>query len=393
MAGRRSSPGLNQQNHILSPAHDYRDPTYYFDDGNLLLLIDVTLFKVHSSILARECERFRPGSSPLGDVVVMQGNIQTISILNLKAEQFRHFLLMFYGLPTDQEYRWLISDPPDTSRLTIANFRVYLDVADLADRFAAPRLQAWAHTRLKRVTKSTDPYLSRYHLSSEYQLGAIRYAKRMGDNELLVSVRKMIQLHFIWVSKDSPIQFSAENTLMAEAVREHAVELYKNPSLRLEDAPLFGFMFCYVLSLGPEFGAKTPLLTRNDRVALLSAQVYLTPLPTSTLDLDWLCTLTRENQRGTGTPIECCPKCNFYPAWETIFGGAYYKQLRENAAPLFGISQFALLPFQRLQFSDLVEEMVSADCQQSCGERVVDFVDACVQNSYVRLTQYCRDVE
>ncbi|KAG9090961.1 hypothetical protein FRC06_000809 [Ceratobasidium sp. 370] len=352
MAGRGTSP----QSHILSLAND---PAYYFDDGNLLLLVGATLFKCPTVDF--------PPSCPI--------------------------TVIFSTSPTNQEYRSLIGDVSDTSQLTITSFRVYLDVADLADRFAAPRLQTWAHAQLKRVTKSTDPYLSRYHLSSEYQLGAIRYAKRMGDNELLISVRKMIQLHFIWVSKDSPIQLPAENTLMAEAVRERAVELYKNPSLRLEDTPLFGFIFCYVLSLGPEFGAKTPLLTRNDRVALLSAQLYLTPLPISSLDLDWVDTLSRENQRGTGTPVECCPKCDFYPAWEAIFGGTYFKQLRENATPLFGISRLALLPFQRLQFSDLVEETASADCQQSCGERIVDFVDACVQNSYVRLTQYYRDVE
>ncbi|KAG8702772.1 hypothetical protein FRC08_003253 [Ceratobasidium sp. 394] len=392
MAGRGTPPSVNPQNPILSLAHDLRDPTYYFDDGNLLLLVDVILFKVHSSVLARECEIFRAGSGPLGEVV-MQGNVQAISIFNLKAEQFRNFLLMFYGLPTDQEYRLLISDTSDTSQLTITSFRAYLDVANLADRFAAPRLQAWAHAQLKRVTKSTDPYLSRYHLSPEYQLEAIRYAKRTGDTGLLTAVRKMIQLHFIWVSKDSPIQLPAVNTLMAEVVRERAVELYKNPSLRFEDAPLFGFLFCYVLSLGPEFGAKTPLLTWNDRVALLSAQLYLTPLPTSSLDLDWLHTISRDNQRGIGTPIECCPKCNFYLAWEAVFSDSYCRQLRENATPLFGISQLALLPYQRLQLSDLVEELTPADCQRSCAERVVDFVDACVQNSYVRLTQYCKDVE
>ncbi|KAG8711043.1 hypothetical protein FRC09_020805 [Ceratobasidium sp. 395] len=377
---------------MLSATSGSRDQDYYFDDGNLLLLVDLTLFKVRR-IRGRECAAFRPGSNSINRIVAMQGDTQVTAIPDIKAEQFRNFLLMFYGLSSDQEYRWLLCDIPDTSRLTITGFRVYLDVADLADRFNAPKLQTWAHGQLKKTARLTDARLSRYPLNSDYQLRAIRYARRMGDDELLTDVRKTIQLHFFWVSKDSPIRLPAENTLMADTIRKRAVELYKDLSLRVDDPPLFGFVFCYVLSLGAEFGSKVPLLTRNDRVALLSAQVYLTPLPVSSLDLDWFCTLTLENRRGIGTPIESCSKCDFYPAWEAVFGGDCYKQLRENATPLFGISQLARLPYQRLQFSDLVEEMASSDCQQRCGGRILDFVEGCIQNVYVRLIQYCRDVE
>jgi hypothetical protein len=42
-----------QQNYSL-PVHDYRDPTYYFDDGNLLLLVDGTLFNVSRSVFLQK---------------------------------------------------------------------------------------------------------------------------------------------------------------------------------------------------------------------------------------------------------------------------------------------------------------------------------------------------
>ncbi|KAG9127997.1 hypothetical protein FRC07_006357 [Ceratobasidium sp. 392] len=268
MANRNTTIGLD-----LPSVSSYREPTYYFEDGNLTVLVDTTLFKVHSSVLGRECAAFRPGSDLLGGTTT-QGNTEVIAIFNVKAEQFRNFLLMFYGSPSDQEYRWLLSDTPDASRLTITAFRIYLDVADSAEKLAAPKLQCWAHGQLKKTTKAADPMLSRYPLSPTYQLRAIHYAKRTGDGELLIGVRRLIQLHFAWVSRDSPIRLPAENTLMVDAIRERAVELYKTPSLRLEDPPLFGFVFCYVLGLGPEFGAKVSLLTRNDRVALLSAQAH-----------------------------------------------------------------------------------------------------------------------
>jgi hypothetical protein len=32
------------------PVYDFRDPIYYFDDGNLLLLVDGTLFNVSRTI-------------------------------------------------------------------------------------------------------------------------------------------------------------------------------------------------------------------------------------------------------------------------------------------------------------------------------------------------------
>jgi hypothetical protein len=286
-----------------------------------------------------------------------------------------------------------MSDALDASQHSMFKFCVYLDVADLADRFVAPRLDSWAHAQLKKLVKSIDELLSRYHLSSEYHLRALRYAKRIGDDELLASVRSLIQLHFIWVSKDSPVKFSAENALVVNTVRKQAAYLYKEPALRHDDMPLFGFMFCFVLSLGHEFWAKIPSLTRDDRVILLSAQVYLTPPPVLPLGLDWICTLSSDNRNGMGTPIECCSECNFYPAWETVFGGTYYKQLRENTTPLFGISQLTLLPFQRTQFADLVEALTLADCQNSCAKKTVDFVDRCVQEVYVRLAQYSKDVQ
>ncbi|QRV83147.1 glycosyltransferase family 8 protein [Ceratobasidium sp. AG-Ba] len=258
----------------------------------------------------------------------------------------------------------------------MSNFRIYVDVAELAERFAAPNLRSWACGQLKRVLKSADEFLSRHNLSWEYHIRALLFAKRTGDDEVLASVRSLIQLHFVWVLKDSPIQVPAERATVVDAVRERAVKLYKYPTLRDEDAAIFGFLFCCILSMGPDFAAQTSLLTRNDRVALLSGQVLLTPLPTSSLDLDWLHILSPENRSGDITKFASCPTCDFFPAWEAVFGGGYYQQLRENATPLFGISQLAALPFKRLQLSDLIVEMDLSDCQQSCGQRLVRYVDS-----------------
>lgn len=279
------------------------------------------------------------------------------------------------------------------SQHTISNFRIYLDVADLASRFAAPSLESWAHTQLKRVVKSPEGGLSRYYLSSEYQLRALQYAKSSQDEDLVTNVRNMIQLHFVWFSNSSPIEVPKQSPHILCALRERAVQMYKIADLRQTDLTLFGYMFCYVLSLGHEIWMRDPLFTRSDRVIFLSAQVHLTPLPVGTLGLDWLSTLTPDNPRGSETQIECCSQCNFYPAWEATLGSSFLQEIRENTTPLFGISQLVLLPFRRLQFTGLVEQHPSTHCQNSCATRILNYVDKNLQNVYIKMTEYCKDVE
>ncbi|KAF8598051.1 hypothetical protein BDV93DRAFT_561738 [Ceratobasidium sp. AG-I] len=401
MTDRQEMTGI-QASHDSPP--DVRDPTYYFDDGDVVLLVGETLFKVHSSVLGRESELFRGLATSraeqdwlvVSDLLIAQEGPQhelVYRIPRVKADHFRHFLLMFYGRPSDQQYRSIIGDAVDVSQHTVPNFRIYLDVADLAGRFAAPSLESWARTQLKRVVKSPEGGISRYYLSSEYQLRALQYAKSSGDGDLVTNVRNLIQLHFAWVSNDSPIKVPTQSPQILGALRERAIQMYKVADLRQIDLPLFGYMFCYVLSLGHEIWMKDPLFTRADRVIFLSAQVQLTPLPVGTLGLDWVCTLTPDNQRGEETQIECCEQCNFYPAWEAALGSVFLQEMRENTTPLFGISQLVLLPFRRLQFSDLVQQVRSTDCQSSCATRIVDFVDKNIQNVHIKMTEYCRDVE
>ncbi|QRW24828.1 hypothetical protein RhiXN_11740 [Rhizoctonia solani] len=207
-----------------------QDPTYYFRDGSLLLLVEETLFKVHSSILGRESEAFNI-LDPIdfcntneGIAPVHIAGETAFEIADLKAEHFRHFLFIFYGL-------------------------------------------------------------------------ALLYAKRTQDEELVANVRNAIQLHFAWVSTSSPLKL-INSAAGLDGSRERLIRVFKHPKLKEIDPALFGFAFCAILSLGHDIWMKDPLLSREDRVMLLSGQVHLMPLPLSTLGLGWVETLNCQNPKG-----------------------------------------------------------------------------------------------
>lgn len=51
MAGRQEMTGTEASHDSPLPALDVRDPTYYFDDGNVVLVVGETLFKASLRVL------------------------------------------------------------------------------------------------------------------------------------------------------------------------------------------------------------------------------------------------------------------------------------------------------------------------------------------------------
>ncbi|KDN39885.1 hypothetical protein RSAG8_08536, partial [Rhizoctonia solani AG-8 WAC10335] len=378
-----------------------QDPTYYFRDGNVLLLIEDILFKVHASVLGRESDTFNRMLDSINWLGVSEELVPVdimgetgFRIVDMKAEHFRHFLFMFYGLPSNQSYRCVMGHdnnvPQDHGR--VINFHIYLDVAEIANRFSAPNLESWAHAELCKIASSAYEELSRFSMHRDYQLRALLYAKRARDEELATHVRNAIQLHLAWFSTNSPVKLVTTAGGL-DAAREGLVRVFKHPKLQDIDPALFGFAFCGILGLGHEIWMKDPLLSREDRVMLLSGQVRLMPLPVSTLGLGWMDTLNCQNRKGTGTPIECCSECDHILSWEASFGDNYRQQLCATTPPLCGISQLAILPIQRLVFRGALYENNSLNCTNSCCDRILEFVDLRIQDTYVRLAEnFCRNV-
>ncbi|KAG9090960.1 hypothetical protein FRC06_000808 [Ceratobasidium sp. 370] len=388
----RSSVSLSEKPH----GSISRDNSYYFPDGNAVFLVGNVLFKLHSSLLMRECEMFE-NMFTLPKTLVCSGGPEEgscdenpITVPHIEPKPFRNFLLMFYGRPSDTDYRSLMTDATDPNNHTASVFLKLIDIADMAHRFVAAELESWALGQLKQFSSSTEK-MSKYHISTEYQLKLLRYSNLALDQDLTCWVRHWIRYHYVWAMDQSPAR-PAFTVKSIERVREQLVRLFKMPGLRDSDPSLFGFTFCLLLSLGHKFWSKAALLTRQDRIILLSAQVHLTPLPESRIPLQWLDAYAQRNDRMSKSRHKPCARCLITRAWDEAFGGTYKQMLYSNT-PLAGVSALALLPHRRQYFADAIKKLSPAICSIKCQEAVLKFVDRHIDDVFAQVATFWKDVE
>ncbi|CAE7104546.1 unnamed protein product [Rhizoctonia solani] len=264
-----------------------RDEHYYFQDGNIVLLVGNVLFRLHSSLLSRECEMFRnmfskptriASSMSLDGASEMpkkgkEGGCDENPIImpQLRPQSFRNFLLAVYGRPGDKEFRALFKGVAELESVqAITSFLRIIDIVDLAHRFIAPDVETWAVSQLKGNTRLIET-LNAYPISSKSHIRLLDYAKRTGDEELILWARHWARSYYAGAIETSSIASSAFGP--AQKIREQLVREYKLATITQSfDTPIFGYLFCFLLSLGHEFWDKQVDLTREDRITLLGAQ-------------------------------------------------------------------------------------------------------------------------
>ncbi|QRV83146.1 hypothetical protein RhiJN_11162 [Ceratobasidium sp. AG-Ba] len=372
-----------------------RDNSYYFEDGNAVFLVGNVLFKLHSSLLMRECEMFENMFTLPVKRMRSGGEDGTcderpIVVPHIEPQPFRNFLLIFYGRPSDTDYRSLMMDATDPNNHNSSVFLKLIDIADLAHRFVAPELESWALGQLKQFACSTEK-MSKYHISPEYQLKLLRYAKLALDENLTYWVRHWIRSHYVWGMDPSPAK-PAFTIKSIERVREQLVRLFKIPNLRETEPALFGFTFCLLLSLGHTFWSKASLLTRQDRIILLSGQVHLTPLPESRISLQWLDAYAQKGNRVSKSRHKPCARCLITRAWDDAFGGGYRQMVYSNT-PLAGISALVLLPHRRQHFADALKKISPMICSAKCQDTILKFVDRHIDGVFAQVATFWKDVE
>jgi hypothetical protein len=281
-------------------------------------------------------------------------------------------------------------DATDSNNHTSSVFLKLIDIADMAHRFIAPELESWALRQLKQFSHSTEK-MSKYHISSEYQLRLLRYANLTLDQDLVRWVRHWIRCHYVWAVEPPPPQPLFTVKTIAR-VRDQAVRMFKEPNLRDNEPSLFGFIFCLLLSLGHEFWSKAALLTRQDRIILLSAQVHLTPLPRSKIPLQWLDAYTQRNDQVAKSRHKPCSRCLIARAWDDAFGGTF-RQMLHSSTPLAGISALVLLPHKRQCFADAIKELPPAVCSNKCQDAIIRFVDHSIEEVFAQVAAFYRDVD
>ena len=270
-----------------------------------------------------------------------------------------------------------------------SNFCRYLDIADLSHRFVAPRLEAWALEQLKVLSTSIEK-LSLGWASVTYQIRALNYARLIQDKTLGHRIRTFVKLSYSYLLPNSLVTLR-ESSIPLE--RKTFLAMFKYPNLQKDHPSLFGFVFCVVLSLGHEFWLHQPLLTRDDRIMLLSAHALLTPLPFLKLELDWIeGTLSEANPHGSEPGPRSCAHCNFQATWKQYFSRGYYKELKGKQEPSGGVYSLSKLIAKRVLFADALDKL-GEGCTNNCKICFIEFVDEKIERVFALFAEFYKEVE
>lgn len=326
-----------------------------------------------------------------------------ISVPNVRAIEFRSLLDMIY-LPYVRSSRpvpimlRIVDDlfrRSDTFFTTLESqrgawlaFVFYLDVARLAHKFCMDDFEQWARDKLKSllVNSSKDilDVTTRKRVSGAmpraYSQGLV-YARLVLDFPLRHSLRNLLQCYFV-----VPAPLATPGVLSA----------FRQRTLRQEDPAMFGFLFLLLLNSGhQEWDSK--LFTRRDRIALFSAQSYLTPPPES-LGVDFTLPLlvrpifTTRGYLHALTDSMCSNECHrrLSSAWKKAFGSDYYPSVVSNEA-LRATSALATLPKIRFEFASIIRPYLSD--KDNCSSRTLQLMDEEIHQLYVKLGGYYRDLD
>ncbi|KAF5382445.1 hypothetical protein D9615_002716 [Tricholomella constricta] len=140
-----------------------RDPTYYFEDGSCIFLVEDTLFNVHRSRLDND-------SSSFGTMFTLpQGGLDTegrsdenpIVLSGDTASEFRNFLWTFYALP------------PEISKAS-ENLAKLIDIARVSNKYAFKELETWAlNTIHEYVNRKPSPILAAVPAPQSYTFSSL----------------------------------------------------------------------------------------------------------------------------------------------------------------------------------------------------------------------------
>ncbi|CAE6476077.1 unnamed protein product [Rhizoctonia solani] len=329
----------------IGKIHDLFGVVYVAKPGkNCATMLDVPASLLHSSLLSRECEMFRNMFSKpvrLGSSMSLDGPSEMakkgkegscdenpIIMPQLQPHPFRNFLLAIYGRPGDKEFRSLFKGAAELENAqAITTFLKIIDIVDLAHRFIAPDVETWALSQLRGHSRLIETFTA-YPISSKSHGRLLSYAKGTGDEEMIQWARHWTRSYYASSIESSSIASSAFGP--GQKIREQLVREYKLATTTQSiDTPIFGYLFCFLLSLGHEVWDKQTGLTREDRITLLGAQVRLTPLPQS-IPLGWI-NLGSTNQPSLRSTLGLCSECHFSRAWQSNFRGAYQTMLRSDA--------------------------------------------------------------
>ncbi|KAF8187579.1 hypothetical protein K438DRAFT_1764741 [Mycena galopus ATCC 62051] len=154
-----------------------RDADYYFDDGDLIILAENTLFRVHKFLLSRDSSMFKdmfiiPGGSSAAERSDGSSDETPLNVSDT-VEAFRALLWVLYALPPDLQ-AYLANDK------TAVDLNRIVSVAETTNKYHFASLEAWS----MQVIKSVVPKLKFTEATSTLLARIMTLAERCADSEL-----------------------------------------------------------------------------------------------------------------------------------------------------------------------------------------------------------------
>ncbi|CAE6432877.1 hypothetical protein ACGC1H_006750 [Rhizoctonia solani] len=380
-----------------------RDPKYYFEDGNVTLRVHQVLFKVHSSLFKAHSEDFLTKLNPSFQVdgsTVAGGTSDEDAIIipDTQPSQLRNLMKVVYCLPSNNVVF-------GNNKALVGNFECYLDVALLSRRFDMQAMQQWAKKKLadlahvsgKLLADQFDDFYcdvedSNYDIYSDNEtfssvdevdppasyngfalVKAVQYARAVSHRSLLQDMLSILEYYYAYPKTN--IMF--------------LVSFFRIEDLRTTDPSLFGFFFLVLLDRGNQVWIDK-IFTQEERMALFSAQSFLTPLPES-LKASALAPLFTEPTSAQefaailSENSKCEAGCHndIFSHWLKAFPTSYYEGVKSRE---FSVSIKALtaLPLYRLNFATGVGRVKCLTCRR----KILRKLDQDMQEVFVRLAEY-----
>ncbi|KAH7884965.1 hypothetical protein F5I97DRAFT_1810244 [Phlebopus sp. FC_14] len=250
-----STPKLQLQLSIPIPS---RDTAYYYSDGNTVLLVENTLFKVHRSALTKEKSTFdsmfsldadlrssaNVPSNSSGVTVGPEGESDDnpIRLQGDTADEFRALLWALYALPHEHEAAL------GTKSISLKLF----NLARIAHKYEFRLIEAWALEKLKAT------YIRPMHSIDEAEGPSLVQLTELAS---LCEQRDLLEAAAVRWKR---LIASGKDLALAIGVAE-----------RLNLRPLLGLAYHAMLLQGREVWDTDILLTRAQRIRLLSGHYAL----------------------------------------------------------------------------------------------------------------------
>ncbi|QRW11952.1 The BTB (BR-C, ttk and bab)/POZ (Pox virus and Zinc finger) domain [Ceratobasidium sp. AG-Ba] len=353
----------------MSPTRDHN----YYSDCGIVLQVENVLFKIDISLLATHSEIFKSMISvPAGpNTVEGTSDANPIVLPQVKPDEFRDLLRVFYSSPVDPEHIAFMYGSAEKKDQNPAAFKRYLNIARLAHRYCMSNTETWAKDQVRALVvlnlTSDEVWIDTGDL-----LEAHHYARLWtddSDDTLAENIR-----HVFSYALDA-CYFST------------VMDFYK--ASRDQEPVMRGIILARVLQIKPTL--RSLELSWAEHAPLYALQVHLTPLP----DYTPFSTLAAASRIETTlvdeqeSDIELCPQIAdcLQDHWERIVsdnweGGDFEDAVRE------------INDLHEARRSIVQDDRIKhCGCEHSdCGTAIVKHIDTLMKELFIEISDICTKV-